>query len=447
MNIIVSLDIGTSKIAAVALNCHSQETIALVSAVNQATVDGLPDGRHEQSPETIFRQCLELLRQLADSGKFSTNMAKSIAISGQMHGVLLVDRKLKPLTNLISWCDQRAVELTATIKRSSWPVDRTGCYLHPGYGGATLAALAAKNQIPYGAGALTIADYVAAKLSGVAATEPSHAASWGIMDIKNNCWDMEIIKHLQLPPEVLPEIRNPMSILGTLAASAACETGLPQDVKVCSPLGDNQASFIGACGLEHNTLLLNIGTGGQISLPCRDFSIHDGLETRPMPFGNFLLVGASLCGGRSYALLKDFFRATVRKFTDTELDDGEVYKLMDQLAVETEQALTVDTCFAGTRMNPAKRGAVTSIGIENFTPAALSLGFMRGMVNELTGMLPPETLNNFTKVIASGNAVRKSPLVRQLITKELGLCCELTDSKEEAAAGAALAAAKTLELI
>jgi len=443
MNIILALDIGTSKIAAVAFDCSSHETIAVVSAVNQSTVGRLPDGRHEQSPEIIFKQCLELLRELTNSNKFTVDTVKAVTFSGQMHGVLLVDEDLKPVTNLITWCDQRAVELTTNISRSDWPVNRTGCYLHPGYGGATLAVLALENQIPFGSTALTIADYVAAKLCGIVATEPTHAASWGIMDIRNNEWDMEIIKRLQIPPEVLPKINNSSSLLGTIT----CETGLPQTVMICSPLGDNQASFIGTCGLESDILLLNIGTGGQISLPCQNFSTHEGLETRPMPFGNFLLVGASLCGGRSYALLKDFFKDTVYKFTGKELEDGELYQIMDKLTLETEQALSVDTRFSGTRMNPLDRGSISSIGIDNFTPAALSLGFMRGMIKELCGMVPLEMLNDFTKVMASGNAVRKSPLAQDLITEELGIECELIDSKEEAVTGAALAAAKSLELI
>lgn len=443
MNIILSLDIGTSKIAALAFDCRRGETVAVAAVDNKSGVDGLSSGRHEQSPEIISNQCLELLQKLTNSNKFPVYAVKAIAISGQMHGVLLADKSLKPLTNLITWCDQRAAELTAGIDRSGWPFERTGCYLHPGYGGATLAVLVLENKIPPGTIALTIADYVAAKLCGVPATEPTHAASWGIMDIRNNRWDTEIIDHLQIPAEVLPEIKNSSSILGTLN----CDIGLADSVKVCSPLGDNQASFIGTCGLENDTLLLNLGTGGQISLPCRDFFVHETLETRPMPFGGFLLVGASLCGGRSYALLKDFFKETVYEFTGKELGDGELYWIMDRMAIETEHALNVDTRFAGTRMEPLKRGCINSIGVDNLTPAALSRGFMLGMIKELCTMMPPEMLKDFSKVMASGNAVRKSPLARQMISEELEMRCELTHSKEEAAAGAALAAARSLGLL
>jgi sedoheptulokinase len=441
MGIVMSLDIGTSKIAAVGFDCDRLESVAIVSAANRSTLGGLATGRHEQAPDAIWAQCQELLRQLMNSGQFSPDAVEAISISGQMHGVLLVDKALKPLTNLITWCDQRAAAMTARTSHATWPVKRTGCYLHPGYGGATLAFLAAAQQIPKGAKALTIADYVAAKLCGVVATEPTHAASWGILDITTNRWDEEAVERLRLPHEVLPEIKSSSRQLG-LATGLAC---LPEGIKVCSPLGDNQASFIGACGLDNDSLLLNLGTGGQISLPCRKISVQENLETRPMPFGNFLLVGASLCGGRSYALLKDFYKETVRCFTGQELADADLYRIMDQLALATDQALTVDTRFAGTRLDPAQRGSVAEIGVENFTPGALSLGFVQGMVQELAGMVPREALCEFRNVMASGNAVRKSPLAQQLIAAELGLPCELTHSQEEAAIGAALAAAKGLK--
>ncbi len=437
-NVILSLDIGTTKIAAIAYDTTVRKTVLVVSAANSSTVSGLPGGRHEQEPELILQTCLSLLRQLINSGEFNWEDVRTIAISGQMHGVLLVDGAVKPLTNLMTWCDQRAAGLTSGIDRKSWPAERTGCYLHPGYGGATLAVLAAEKRISAGAKALTIADFVAAGLCGVIATEPTHAGSWGIMNVHENCWDREIAERLGIPMDVLPEIKPGMSELGTLKV----DLGLPKTVTVRSPLGDNQASYIGSCGIDVEALLLNLGTGGQISLPCRSYTFVPELENRPLPFGGYLLVGASLCGGRSYALLKDFFRSAVSEFTGKELSDRELYSVMDRLAEEAADSVKVDTRFAGTRMNPGVRGRIENIDVESLTPAAFCRGVTRGMVDELIDMIPKENLKSLTKVLVSGNAVRKSPLAKQFITEALGVACEQTDTSEEAAAGAAMAAAK-----
>lgn len=444
MQVILSLDIGTSKIAAVAYACQTRESITVVSTTNLATLPGLSPAKHEQDPEAIYRTGLQLLRQLVDSGDFACDDVAAIAISGQMHGVMLAERDLTPATHLMTWIDQRSATLTTSLDRSNWPVERTGCYLHPGYGGATLAALSQQGQIPARVTALTIADFVAAQLCGKAATEPTHAASWGILDVRQNCWDAPTLTRLGIPPAILPEIRPSMSPLGQLHA----DLGLPAKVMILSPLGDNQASFIGTCGLDSDALLFNLGTGGQISLPSAEFTFRPELETRPLPFGGFLLVGASLCGGRSYAQLKEFFKQTLLEFTGTTPSDSKLFEVMGNLATHAATLpLEVDTRFAGTRMTPSVRGSITGISTENFTPASLCSGVIHGMITELTRMIPPAASASFKRVLASGNAVRKNPLALQLIAQELKCPCELSVNREEAATGAALAAARAMNLL
>jgi sedoheptulokinase len=437
MNIVLSLDIGTSKIAAIAFDGDSQKSIAVVGEANAATVGGLPPGTHEQDPEEIYETCLRLLRTLIASGGFDPAQVGTIALSGQMHGVVLVDAALDPVTNLITWCDQRASTLTGSIEKSTWPAGRTGCFLHPGYGGATLAVLAKGGAIPPGATALAIADHVAARLCGIAATGPTHAASWGIMDLAGGRWDPEAIDRLGIPPSVLPEIRPDLGELGRLRV----ELGLPGEVTVRVPVGDNQASFIGTCGLGNDALLLNLGTGGQVSFPSAELSRHADLETRPMPFGGYLLVGSSLCGGRAYALLEGFFRQTLRDFAGLEPTDDELYASMNRVAADSGIELEVDTRLAGTRMTPSVRGSIEGIDIGNLNPGSLCRGFIHGMVRELTDMVPREAIGKFRTVLVSGNAIRRNSLARDFVSRELGLACALAENREEAATGAALAAA------
>lgn len=60
------------------------------------------------------------------------------------------------------------------------------------------------------------------------------------------------------------------------------------------PIGDNQASIMGVAGLARDVAVVNLGTGGQISIPQPEPVWVDGFETRPMPLGGYVLVGASL---------------------------------------------------------------------------------------------------------------------------------------------------------
>jgi sedoheptulokinase len=159
-------------------------------------------------------------------------------------------------------------------------------------------------------------------------------------------------------------------------------------------------------------------------------------------------VGTSLCGGRSYELLKNFYRDTVYSFTGKTLADEELYKIMDDMILnKSVQALEVDTSFAGTRYDSSACGKINKIGVHNFTPEALSLGTMNGMIKELCEIVPSEIISKFNRVMASGNAVRKSPVAKEIISEILKLRCELAERKEEAVIGAALSAAKVLSLI
>ena len=100
----------------------------------------------------------------------------------------------------------------------------------------------------------------------------------------------------------LPEICEDMEVLG-----------MYKDIPVTVAIGDNQASFLGAAGSENNTLLVNMGTGGQISVLTDQYFETEGIEARPFLGGKYLLVGASLCGGKAYALLENFFRSFMKE--------------------------------------------------------------------------------------------------------------------------------------
>jgi sedoheptulokinase len=455
--IVLSLDIGTSNLCALALSCDSLQPVAICSQVNDTEIANLPAGYHEQDPLCIRDLCLELIQKLLSEKNIHENEVVGIGITGQMHGVLLVNSDLQPQTNLITWRDQRTLagDKPGSINETGRALDtsvheRTGCRLHAGYGGATLHWLSKNNKLPEGTIALTIADYLAGCLTGVCATEGTHAASWGIFNLQKGQWDSKAIDKLGIPKKVLPTVNSTAKPLGTIQPAIAKQLGLGPGVQVCSPLGDNQASIIGAAGFTGDAAVLNLGTGGQISIPQNEYKFVQTFETRPMPFGGFILVGASLCGGWSYACLQKFIQATVREFAAEELSDEEIYKRMNVIAAETSKGasgISVDTRFSGTRLEPNRRGSISGIGVENFTVANLTRGFVEGMVAELADMASAASIKDFTRIIASGNAVRSNPVVSEVIESIFDLPCYISTNREEAALGAAYAAAIGLGLV
>jgi len=446
-DLILSVDIGTSKVCALAWDATRRETLALRAQANDAELPrpSAPGG-HEQDPSRILRLCLELIQALLDAPNVDAHRTAGIGFSGQMHGVLLVDASLEPLTPFHTWRDARlpADDPVFSLDFAS----SNGCRLHPGYGGATLAWLARNGALPKGATALTIADFVAARLAGVAATGPTHAASWGIFDVRAGCWHTAMTERLGIDAGVLPPVVKSARPAGEMSAAMAGRIGLPRDVAVCSPIGDNQASFIGVAGLDNATAVLNLGTGGQLSTPVGEYVFHEGLETRPMPFGGYILVGASLCGGWAYAYLCDFFRAVARELGGVEISQADAYARMNALAASAPGAagLRCDTRFLGARGAPERRGAIHNIDTANLTPANLTRAVLEGMLGELFDMTPRGLLEGMHRIVASGNAVRRNPVMRSLIEQVFGRPCQLAQTDEEAAVGAAIATAAGLRL-
>jgi sugar (pentulose or hexulose) kinase len=455
--IVLSLDIGTSNLCALALSCDSLQPIAICSEVNDAEIVNLSAGYHEQDPLRIRDLCLDLFKKLLREKKVDENGVVGIGLTGQMHGVLLVNSELEPQSNLITWRDQRTLESgnAGNINEAAGVLgtdvyQRTGCRLHAGYGGATLHWLSKGNKLPEGVVALTIADYVAGCLTGVISTEATHAASWGIFDLQKVEWDSEAVDKLGFPKEVLPKVKSTAKPLGTILPAIAKQLDLGSNVQVCSPVGDNQASIIGASGFAGDAALLNLGTGGQISIPQKEYKFVETFETRPMPFGGFILVGASLCGGWAYSYLHNFIQTTVKEFSGIEVSDEEVYQRMNSIAAETEEGasgITVDTRFNGTRLEPNLRGSVSGIGVDNLTIANLARGFIEGIVRELADMASAAGVNEFTRIIASGNAVRRNHVVPDVIESIFGLSCYISTNREAAALGVAYSVAIGLGLI
>jgi sedoheptulokinase len=440
MSIVISLDIGTSKICALGYCVDQQVLLDSETISNNCSIEGLPYGYHEQAPKHIINCSFSAIKALLDSDKIDVKKVTGIAVTGQMHGVLLIDGKCHPATNLITWRDQRAANLTASVGCKY--AKSNGCGLRAGYGGATLSFLAKNMDLGYDITALSISDYACMCLSGICSSEPTHAASWGIYDVTTGQWNWNMVRELSIPETVLPKLKPASCILGSILPEIAETFGLNKDVIIYSPLGDNQAAVVGAGGDISDVAILNLGTGGQISIYQNDWQYLDGFETRPMPGNTFVLVGASICGGWTYAYLKDFYKEVIKTMVGVTVSDQDIYAKMNSF-LESDAGkprLFLKPWFCGTRTDPTARGEITFIGAENFTPKQVTIAFAKSMVEELLEMIPASRSEKLTKIIACGNAVRKNPVVLKIAEKCFKKPVFLAPLQEEAAAGAALSA-------
>ena len=430
----IGIDIGTSKICA--LLCDGNGKRIRVLAEKNAYLDSPRGYEKIQDPDRIVRICRELLSELADRNE----EIGGIGITGQMHGILYLDENGKAVSPLYTWEDRRGDEPKdgSGLSWAGYVAEKTGERAAAGYGTVTHFYNQGNGLVPENAVTFcTVPDYLALSLTGsrIPMLDRTMAASIGLFDPEKNGFDRGKLEKLGLDPEFYPQIaRNPH--IGNTAE------GIP----VYAAIGDNQASYFGSTVRHPGALLINMGTGAQISIRSDRKTEGNGIEARPYIEDHWWLsVGAALSGGESYAILMRFFKE-IMEMAGAAVTDGQVYGIMDRLLQDPDpETLPVFIpLFNGTREDPDRKASITGISSRNFTPKHILVSLLDGMAEQIFQMYR-EYLDAGGKepscIIGSGNGIRKNPHLHRALEKKFGYPVLLSDQKEEAAFGAAMYAA------
>ncbi len=413
----MGLDIGTTTLSAVVVDMESGAVAQSMTEPNEGALAG-EAFEQLQDADRIWLQAQGILDRLTSAWP---DIA-CIGLTGQMHGLLYADAQGRAASPLYTWQDGRGGLLMDTGETYAEALSRrTSRRLATGYGAVTHDYNLRNGLVPTGAvWAMTIQDYVGIRLTGrpEPLTHISDADSFGAPD-----W-----------PDMAKMIR--------VTHGNECLGRTPGGIPVAVAIGDNQASFIGSVRSARDSILINMGTGGQISMAIDGGGGCEGLEARPYVDGGTLLVGFSLCGGRAYALLEKLFRDVAAL---AGAQPGDLFEQMNALADQPlTEPLTIDTRFCGTRQDPAQRGGIDGISDRNFTPTHLVQGVLRGMVDELYApykKMCAQAAAQPVHLIGSGNGIRRNPALRKRFEQAFGMPMRIPIHCEEAAYGTALFAA------
>jgi len=491
----MGIDIGTTTISMVMVDGESGCLLGRSTVASDSFIRGLPEVSKVQDPEKILQIVTAGIRAMVRQyGK-----PDCIGLTGQMHGVLYTDQEGRAVSPLYTWqdgcgnlpltqgpagsilppeqepaggngrpadaerCDAAAAETEDSRGAASAAeiLREAGCAAASGYGLTTHFYMTKTGQVPAdAAGMATISDYIGMRLCGLKEPEIAldMAASWGCVDLESGRFRTEVLEKLGVDTSLLPKLRRDHGVLGyTMGSPAdgsaraaagsgmAAESGtgdIPAGIPVMLSLGDNQASFLGSvCDLS-DTLLVNIGTGSQISVSAdRYYDVSGNVELRPLVDDAFIMVGCGLCGGRAFAMLEQFFSEAAGTAK------GSFYGPMIRMAEDfyeqkgREKAWQVSTTFSGSRADPDRTGSMTGITIGNFSPGAMTLGMICGIIGELqeysreigavTGARPGH-------MVGSGNGIRRNVLMQRMAEEMFGMPMQIPECEEEAAYGAAL---------
>lgn len=426
----IGLDIGTTTISAVVLDGKSREVLRSVTIENGSFIRTGREWERIQDAGHIVEKAKKVLDDLLDTYPDIT----SIGLTGQMHGILYVDLDGRVVSPLYTWQDGRG-NLPDADGHTMAETIREVCRIPAatGYGLVTHLYNQKHGLVPKEAAALcTVGDYLGMVLTGRKRPllHSSNAASLGFFDSRKKEFRREALQQLGMDGSMLPQVTDEFSILGSY-----------RRIPVSVAIGDNQASFLGSVGAREQVVLLNMGTGGQISVLSNRYFEAPGIEARPFVRDQYLLVGSSLCGGRAYAILEKFLRSYVVAAGGA---DQPQYAVMEKLARKGQaegHPMQVVTTFQGTRADPGQRGRISGISEENFTPESLVYGVLQGMARELYELF--EVIREGTgitaaQLVASGNGLRKNKVLQEIFETFFGAELALAPYEEEAACGAAV---------
>lgn len=401
----IGIDIGTTSVCGVVIDVDTGKMINSCTKNSDAFIKTDNEWEKIQSVDRIMSVANEILESFIDKD------ICAIGVTGQMHGIVYTDTNGNAVSPLYIWQDERG---NLPYKDTTYAK-----YLNSfsGYGNVTDFYNRENGIRPENAESYcTIHDYFVMQLCGLKKPliHSSDAASFGLYDLKENKFDYDCNVDI---------------------TADYCIAGKYKGIPVSVAIGDNQASVFSTLA-DENSVLLNIGTGSQVSIVSNTPIVADNIETRPYFEGKYLIVGSALCGGRAYSVLKNFYSEILGYIEDT--GDDKVYSIMNKMLEKADNAtLSVDTRFAGTRKNPEICGKILGITTENFNPSQLTLGVLEGMASELYDMYE-KMKSEKSGIVGSGNGIRKNAALVKIFEEKFASKMNTPKHLEEAAFGAAL---------
>lgn len=278
---------------------------------------------------------------------------------------------------------------------------------------------------------MAFSDYLALKFFGTAITSVSMASGSGVFDIRKCEWDAEFLNFLQIAPEKLPRLAADDDSFA-LNDSYADRWRSLRKVKWFPAIGDGAANNVGAGCVTSGRAALMIGTSGAmriLSAGAVPERIPAGLFCYRLDRKRFLIGGALSDGGGLYAWLKDVLRLGGDESIEEEIARSE----------PDAHGLTFLPFLAGERStgyNENAAGAILGLTAHTtpleITQAALEAVAYRfaAIFEQLCGVF------EIKEVVASGGALRESPVWTQIIADVLGRELRLPEAREASSQGA-----------
>ena len=451
MAYILGIDIGTSGTKTA---LFSENGKCVSAAVCGYPMDTPKNGYAEQDPADWAGAVTEGIKHVLHDSGIPSNEIKGIGLSGQMHGLVMLDKDDRVIRPSIIWCDQRTAKEVGEITEKVGADRLIEITANPAITGFTAAKIMwVKNNEPQNyercRHILLPKDYIRFIMTGEYATEVSDASGMQLLDIPNRCWSDEVLNRLGIDKALLPKVYESPEITGRITKQAAELTGLAEGTIVVGGAGDNAAAAVGTGVVEDGKAFTTIGSSGVVFAHTDNISIDK--KGRVHTFccavpGCWHVMGVTQSAGLSLKWFRDNF---CQSEIETALNMGaDPYFLTDKEAEAVPigaNRLLYLPYLNGERtphLDPNCRGAFVGLSAMH-KKRDMIRAVMEGVSYSLRDCVEVMREMNIgvTDMMACGGG-GSSPLWRQMLADLYGCPVKLTQqSLEGPALGAALLAA------
>lgn len=446
MRYLLGIDVGTSGTKMSLYDEH----FTLVHSVGVDYSVSYPQvGWAEQDPNLWWDAVCAGAKKL---GRGNMKSVVGVGVTGQMHGLVLLDENHTVIRPAILWCDQRTQKECNDLTRELGYDTLIKLTANPALPGFTASKIRwVEDHEPENfkkiAKILLPKDYIVFRLTEVFSTDVSDASGMQLLDIDQRRWSPEMIQLLHLTESQLPEVHESREIVGQINKKAASETGLLENTAVIAGAGDQAASAIGNGIIHPGMMSVTLGSSGVVFAPTASSSRD--LKGRVHGFCHAMdhqwhLMGVTQAAGTSLKWVKDEL-CKDEKIT-AELLKTDVYEIIN------EEIGTIPIGSDGLYFLPYLQGERTPhldshakgvyFGLSAYHHRAHMLrATMEGITFSLLDCYSVLKENQCTAQqlrVAGGGA--KSALWAQMIADAFGIPVERTDSTDAGTLGMAILA-------
>ena len=266
---LLGYDIGSSSVKASLVDAQSGQCVASAFyPKSEAPIKAVQAGWAEQAPDAWWQYLKDATADVLAQSHADKADIKAIGISYQMHGLVCVDKDLKPLRDSIIWCDSRAVPYG---QRAFEALGSERCLSHllnsPGNFTAAKLAWVRENEPDLFAKIYKVmlpGDYIAARLSGTAATTVSGLSEGIMWDFVEDKPAQFLLDYFGIPADMLADRVPTFGLQGEVNAAAAAELGLAEGTPITYRAGDQPNNALSLDVFEPGEAATTAGTSGVV---------------------------------------------------------------------------------------------------------------------------------------------------------------------------------------